>query len=108
MDELETTARKASIADYSFDKPPIEKAMEGLTMGEEHRYYAKACQTMGAIYTTRVSADELSISVKLPPSLALTGMTEKEARGHERYIHDELEKAIVWIIRWHKIQRGLA
>lgn len=107
MPDLKATAQLESIADYKFDAPRPEHAMDGLTLGEEHGYYTRACRTMGAVYSSRVSKDELQMSVKLPPSLALEGMTEEEARGHERYIHDRMEEAIVWIIRWHQIQRGM-
>lgn len=104
-DPLKAAAQQASIDDYRFDKPTPERAMDGLTMGEEHRYYQRACKTMGAVYSSRVKADELQMAVKLPDSLALHGMTEDEARGHERYLHDKMEEVIVWIIRWHKIKR---
>lgn len=106
-DDLKATTQQLSIDDYRFDKPALENAMQGLTLGEEHGYYTKACRTMGAIYETAVSANSLSIKVMLPDSLALNGMTEKEARGHENYLHNQMEEAIVWIIRWHQIQRGL-
>lgn len=106
MSDLKTTAQQASVDDYCFDKPALEDAMQGLTFGEEHRYYTKACRTIGATYNSKVSADSLTMTVKLPPSLALTGMTEEEAAGHERYLHNKMEEVIVWIIRWHKIKRG--
>jgi hypothetical protein len=106
MSELQDAARQASLDDYRFGKPPMEEALDGLTMGEIHRYYTKACQTVGAIYSSKVKPDAITMTVTLPPMLALVGMTEEEAAGHERYLHNEMEKAIVWIIRWHKIKRG--
>lgn len=101
-DPLTKLAQQASLDDYVFAKPDLAHALQGLTFGEEHRYYAKACQTAGAVYSTKIKADQLTVSVKLPDSLALVGMTKDEAERHERYLHNEMEKVIVWIIRWHQ------
>lgn len=63
--------------------------------------YTHACRTIGAVYSSKVSTNEISMSVKLPDTLALTGMTREDAEKNERYLHSKMEDAIVWIIRSH-------
>lgn len=106
MPDLDRTAREASIADYVGEGPALADAFQGLTMGETHRYYVQACRTVGAIYESHVSRSEMAMKVTLPEDLALNGLTATEAASMERYLHNEMEKAIVWCIRNHKAKHG--
>jgi hypothetical protein len=70
-----------------------------LTLGEQARYAARECQTKGAVYSSRITGNEITFSVKLPPTLAMTGLTADEARCLEGYLHRKLEEQIVAILQ---------
>lgn len=69
-----------------------------LTFGEQARYGARECRTKGAMFKSRVSAGEVSMAVTLPSNLALTGLTEKEAKWLEAALHRKFEETLHWII----------
>ena len=98
MTSLFEKARELADADY-IGKPPYDN-FERLTLGEQQGYRVAACRTAGAVYETLVSPAEISIRVKLPPALAMKGMSAEHAAGHERFLHKRMEDAVVWVLEW--------
>lgn len=104
MNDLERRARQEVIDGSVFGPASVEAAFTGLTFGEQQDYYRRACRTAGAVYSSHVASDQISMTVSLPTALALDGLTEDEARKHEQFLHDRMEDAITWIIRRHREQ----
>jgi hypothetical protein len=69
-----------------------------LTMGEQAKYGAEECKTQGAIYTSEITGDSVSMTVALPTSLVPNGFSEKEARWIEDALHKKFEETIHWIL----------
>lgn len=73
-----------------------------LTFGEQHEYERRGCRTAGVVFKTSVSDREISVTAQMPPNLALTGLTETEAKNYELSLHHQMESALVWIIKRHQ------
>lgn len=69
-----------------------------LTLGEQQSYRRAACRTMGAVYSISVSGNKVSVAVTLPDTLALRGLTEAKAKSIERFLHNKMEDALVWVL----------
>ena len=102
MSDIDELAKKLASSEFlGFGSD----SWNGLTFGEQQQYRKEACRTAGAVYKSSVTERTISFSVELPESLRLSGLTEKEAAGHEAYLHKKMEDAIVWILEWRS-QRG--
>ena len=88
-------------------RPMNERDWSTLTLGEQRRYAQRECQTKGAIYKSKVSADRIEFSVSLPASLALNSLTKAEAEKIERWLHRAVEREIVSILQLRQLGGGM-
>ena len=75
-----------------------------LTLGEQARYAARECQTSSAVYSSKISGNEITFSVSLPRSLAMDGLTEDDARKLKSFLHRKMEEQIVAILQLRQIR----
>lgn len=59
--------------------------------GQFSRVSGKKCQTPGAIFSTKIGDERVSVDVAMPMTLNLT---KKEAIHLEQQIHDSLEQVL--------------
>ena len=98
----------ASLEDWNevFTKRPMTlQDWNELTLGEQRQCAVKECKTKGAMYSSRVKHDLIEFSIKLPPALAMNGLTADEAVKLERYLHRRLEEQIAAILTMRQLAR---
>ncbi len=102
MNPLGFEAAKAEWDDFELKchspRPYTLDLWNELTLGQQARYGAMECKTKGAIYSSVIKKNEVTMSIALPDNLIMHGLTEKEAKWLENALHKKFEETIHWIV----------